>query len=514
MVVNTTKETVCVNQIIGQKLENIVVEGDMIVPDIKPDILNTITNSGTVCIYKKEVLDGKIRIDGSLNVYIVYLADDENGNVRSLNTSLDFTNIIEFDSCKEGLTLDETISIKSIECRVLNGRKVGIKAVLDANLKLYSNENVEVITQVDDMPELQVLEDSMEINSLIGNGSTKVFAKDTITLDNIDDLAEILKVDLKLVNKENKISYNKVLAKADAELKIMYLTEDNRINTVVNTIPVMGFIDMPNVTEEHICNTKYKLKNLLIKPNSVEEHSIYVETEIEIVSFVYEKKNVRIIKDLYSPVEMVQFKKQDIETRCYKNHLKDVFVLRERIPVEDLNEDKILDVQIGIDVTSSKVSNGSIYYDCEAEIEYTFESKTSSRLSVKSVRVPFNYSMELPNLDATIVETNVEVQDTSAIVLPDGNIETRANIDFGIESYKDEKINVINEIEIVDGEVPTTYSIVIYYTKRGDTLWNIAKRFNSTVAEIVKVNGIENPDKIDVGVQLFIPKHVNINVPA
>ena len=53
MVLNTTKETVCVNQIVGQKVETVTVEGDMIVPDIKPDILNTISNSGNVCIYKK-----------------------------------------------------------------------------------------------------------------------------------------------------------------------------------------------------------------------------------------------------------------------------------------------------------------------------------------------------------------------------------------------------------------------------------------------------------------------------
>ena len=54
MVVDTTKESVCINQIVGQKNENRMIEGDMIVPDIKPDILNTITTSGNVCIYKNK----------------------------------------------------------------------------------------------------------------------------------------------------------------------------------------------------------------------------------------------------------------------------------------------------------------------------------------------------------------------------------------------------------------------------------------------------------------------------
>ena len=51
--------------------EVIFVEGDMIVPDSKPDILNTICTSGVVCIYKKEVLEEKVRIDGNINTYII-----------------------------------------------------------------------------------------------------------------------------------------------------------------------------------------------------------------------------------------------------------------------------------------------------------------------------------------------------------------------------------------------------------------------------------------------------------
>jgi len=57
MLLNLKKEKVCVNKIVGQKLENIIVEGDVIVPDIKPDILNTINTSGTICIYKREAMD-------------------------------------------------------------------------------------------------------------------------------------------------------------------------------------------------------------------------------------------------------------------------------------------------------------------------------------------------------------------------------------------------------------------------------------------------------------------------
>jgi hypothetical protein len=77
MQLDINKESVCINKIVGQKTQNITVEEDMIVPDIKPDILNIINTNGNVCIYKKEVLEGKIRIDGEVQVYIIYLAENE-----------------------------------------------------------------------------------------------------------------------------------------------------------------------------------------------------------------------------------------------------------------------------------------------------------------------------------------------------------------------------------------------------------------------------------------------------
>ena len=91
MDIESSKNNLCINQIIGQKTENIIIEGDSIIPDIKPDILNSINVDGTVCIYKKEVLDGKIKIDGTINSNIIYLADNEEAGIRGFSTNIDFS---------------------------------------------------------------------------------------------------------------------------------------------------------------------------------------------------------------------------------------------------------------------------------------------------------------------------------------------------------------------------------------------------------------------------------------
>ena len=81
----------------------------------------------------------------------------------------------------------------------------------------------------------------------------------------------------------------------------MYLTEDNRINQITYKIPTVGFIDIQDISEENICDVNYEIKNIIVKPNNQEEHSIYVEIEMDVTCDTYEEKQINLIKDMYSP---------------------------------------------------------------------------------------------------------------------------------------------------------------------------------------------------------------------
>lgn len=239
--IDIIKENISINKIIGSKNFQIDVEGDTIIPDAKPDILSAISSTGNVCIYKKEILEGKIRLDGNVNIYLMYLADGEGQNTRGFSTNIDFTEILDFPGVENKMTLDENISIKKIECKVLNGRKVNFKITLEVEAKIFLNENEEMVKEVKGIDDMQSQISSLKMNTLIGQNMTKAIAKETLIVENTDNIQEILMTDIKIINKDMKISYNKVLAKADIRIKIAYLTEDrkcqeNRRNTANNGI--------------------------------------------------------------------------------------------------------------------------------------------------------------------------------------------------------------------------------------------------------------------------------------
>ena len=505
MQISTNKESLYINQVIGEKSDTIIVEEDFVVPDIKPDILNTVNTSGTICIYKKEVTEGKVRIDGAIDTYIMYMADDVEASTRGLNTKVEFSKTIDFASVKDKMMIDVKLNLKNIECKVLNGRKVNIRGIIDVDLKVMSNEETEFINEVEDCKEVQLLNESIELNSLLGRGETKVYAKDTLVIDNIDNLSEILNVKIKIINKELKISYNKILIKADACVKIMYLTEDNRICKTSQIIPVMGFVDMQDISDEDVCDVEFEVKNIVIKPNSIDEHSIYVEIELEINCMSYKTKSVNLIQDLYSPKVNLNYNQKQIKAITEKKKIKDLYSIREERLIDEIGDSKLYDVEVNPIITKKTNLKDRVMVEGETEIKFIFENQNRN-LDLKIITLPFNYNIDIPGITKNSeVDVSVNVLLEDFTTMPDKQIDIKIDLEFEVSLNNARFINVIDDIVEEEIKDCDKHSLVVYFVKPGDTLWKIAKRFHSTIQSIAAINEIEDENKISVGEQLFIP---------
>lgn len=512
MVLETMNENLCVNKLVASKKDIIMVEGDMIVPDSKPDILNTICTSGVVCVYKKEILDEKVRIDGNINTYIMYLADDTQDKVRGINTSLDFSEVIQVPNAQSGMESVIQTKLKSIECKVINGRKVGIKATLEVDIKIYEKEEVEIVNNIQNAENIQMLKEDLRVNSLVGMGENKIYTKDNISIDNIDNLAEILKTDIAITDKDVKLSYNKILAKAEARVKIMYLTEDNRVNSLDTKIPIVGFIDIPNVTEENICDLDYEIKNMIIKPNAQEEHSIYIELEISVSATVYEEKQINLIQDLYSPSEILEFNKKKITTITNKQTRKEIKQIREKIQVEGLENRNIIDVDVCPVIERQENVGNQIIYTGSLEINFLL-SNQELQMEVRNAKVPFEYQVDgVEDAENTNSRLDIEVSNQDFLVQDGGMVTGNVDLVMNSDMYKNTNMNIMNEIQTNGEREAQDYGLILYIVKKGDTLWQIAKKYGSTIDDIVRTNGIEEPNKIVPGQKVFIPRYTKVGL--
>ncbi len=513
MDIDVSKEQISVNKMVCEKKEIVFVEEDMIVPDSKPDILNAINLSGNVCIYKKEITEEKVKIDGCVNTYIMYLPDSNEDNLRGLNAKLEFSQAVAISECKEGMQAQISVEIKDLECKVLNGRKINVRAGLEMKIKIYSNEEIEIISGINNIDDIQTLDKSFEVNSLVGNGSARVYVKDTLNIDQNDEIAEILKAEVNLEDCDIKISYNKILSKCEANVKIMYLTEDNRVNTVKGKIPAVGFIDMPNVSEENICEINNEINNIIVRPNVSEEHSIYVEIEIETSCTAYEKREIALIQDLYSPSQNLDFTQKRINTSANKIKKIKNFSITSKTNIPDLVDGNLLDVEVLCAINKEQKTKSKILYEGEMTVNFIF-SNNNGNVNSKVSKIPFEFSIENPSEDENVnIETKLNIIGKNFDVKSNGDVDCTIDVEASIEFIQNTNINIIDDIKIVDDDADSgDYdSLIIYIVQKGDSLWKIAKSHRSTVDDIARVNGIEDPNLIQVGQKIYIPKFRNVS---
>jgi LysM repeat protein len=92
-------------------------------------------------------------------------------------------------------------------------------------------------------------------------------------------------------------------------------------------------------------------------------------------------------------------------------------------------------------------------------------------------------------------------------------IELRVVLSAMSEVWKQAEKKVVTSIQEVEGislDPSRIPAVTIYIVQKGDSLWSIAKRYNTTVDSLAKMNNIENPSKIQPGMQIMILKSVRV----
>lgn len=488
------KNFVVINKKIASNTKIVEVNGDIIVPDIKPDIVSIINTNANSYIYKDDVAEGRVRVDGNIDTYIVYLAD--NGENRSIQTTLNFVETIDDSNITGSSFSKQKVWVENIETKVLNERKISVKANLKIKSEVFEKVEVAISSDFEEIAEAEKLKETLDVKSLIGMNKVKTSIKEDISVDNSFEVAEILKTSVEVGNFENKISYNKVLAKADANVKVIFLSEDGRIGKAESTIPVMSFIDIDKVTDTHICNVEYAIRNMLFKVNNKEMHSISVQTDFEVSCEAYETKTIDVIQDMYGIRNNIEFSKRDMEVEIASKTKEEVVNLNENVLVEDVMN--ILDVACRPRIVNISKAGSMQNYECEMDMDIYYEADNRNGMNVKNIKIPFMMKFDGGEGDLTFSITRKQIT------------IREENVDFDMEiraiqvNNNMRKISILENVEVKSIEEECDYKMFMYFVKQGDTIWKIAKRFRVSMQTIIDINALENPDRIKVGDVLYI----------
>ena len=122
--------------------------------------------------------------------------------------------------------------------------------------------------------------------------------------------------------------------------------------------------------------------------------------------------------------------------------------------------------------------------------------------------IPFTQVMELKGVqEGDEAKVFLRLEDIDFQMLSEREGELRATVTMEANVERQEEAEVVTDIVMEDAtENLPAAGAVIYMVQKGDSLWKIAKKYRTTVADIIAVNEIENPELIYPGQKLLIIK--------
>ena len=514
------KKNIHMNKLRCKSNLQLILDDDFNVSDTKPDIDKIITSQGEVKITEIRAMNGKLMVKGALTFNVLYLSEQEQKPVYNLSGELPFDEVINMDvNCMD----DEPVvkwELEDLSTGLINSRKLSVRAIVGLYVTVEDLYDEETAVMVEGPEDIQCINKKIEVTNVVVNKKDTFRIKDEIILpSNNGNISSLLFSDIGLSNVEVRLMDDKFTVKGEIPVFILYSSndEENPIEYYETELPFSGTIDCNGCSENMIEDISFTIisKNLEIKPDvDGEERVLDIEIILEMGIKVYDVEEPEVLYDVYCIGKEVKpiIRNASYENLVIKNNSK--YRIADRIRVE-ANQPKLLQIchaNGGIKLDDIIIESNGLNVEGVIELDILYISEDDKRpLNALKGAIPFSQLVELKGMKQdSNYEIKPSIDQLSVMMLDSEEIEVKATINLNTIVFDLITEPIIADIELSEldmNKLQAMPGIIGYVVKKGDSLWNIAKKYYTTKDEIMAVNNLED-DRIKEGDKLIILKKV------
>lgn len=514
MSVILNKEKIQTGDIVCQKYNRTTIECDVIVPDVKPDISKVLEVGGYISVSEKIVRSGKVYIQGKVNMTVLYAPDGEvMGCVKSLSASQDFNHTIDAGEVDGDVSLSAEIEPESFNFSLINSRKLNLRCIAGISVKLSKADVFEILTSVDGDTPLCCKKTPIRLCNTAVNCENRVTICEQLEMPSgKPTIGEILKTTVFPQSVEFSFIENKANIKGEVRICNLYSSaDDGSVQLVEHNIPFSETLDVPGAEEDMEGEIEYSLSDMYCEvreDSDGEPRVIGVDLGLCAAIRAFKIKDYEMISDVYSLDGICTYEadERNIETLIDNSTAQITSKASIHLP-EGMPEIKQLcDISTNASVDRITVDNGEItvYYTLISNILYLTDDEAIPLVSFSDTS-DFTHTFPVANsTEDTLCDSKIYTEHTSYTLNGSGGIDLRTILGLSLRSYKNELIRPITEITVTDDDIICQRPyITIYFVRAGDTLWNIAKKYKTTVERLKECNNL-NDDRLRIGQQIRI----------
>lgn len=479
-------------------------DDDYNVPDARSDVGKVILSEGKLKVEELKEVENYIRAAGTLAFRILYESDDIERKLCVLEGRIPFEEMIYVEEPLAGAPFLKS-SNAELTVTVINSRKLSLKVLAELLVSSEGKKETELTMDVENSEKLYKKKETTQLLGLFSGGRDIYRIKEEVTLEGTkENIGTLLWTELSSRKLDTRIGTDEIELRGELLLFCLYESVDGKTEWMEQTIPYEGRLECSGAQEQMYHQIYPELTDINIEVRMDEDGEMRcfgVEAALEARMVIYTEEQVELLQDVYALTQVClpQFKEQVMEQLLMQNHSK--CKVREQLSLPEL-QDNILQIchssgRIQVEHTET-VEQGVLV---EGVLHVSFLYVTSDDeipFDVWQGMIPFSYVMES---NETCEDMKCDfthfIEQLSISLLGNGEIEVKAVLAF--HSFFKKPVHLFNIEEItyepIDiKEVEKRPGIIGYIVQDGDDLWELAKRYSTTMEGIMEVNQMENSD--------------------
>ncbi len=488
---------------------------DYNVPDAKADVKQIVQGRGTIKVEDIRLAENYLRVSGKLYFQILYITDNAESVPAVLEGMLPFEEMVYAEEKESGNYFVRNSRVE-LTTSLVHSRKVSIRAMVEMEIGQESLLDEE--TTIDVECNIPVYKKKRNVNLLELHTTKKdtYRIKEEITLPGTkESIGQLLLTDISGHKLEIRLEQDEMYLQGELMVFCMYLSEDGKTDWLEQSVPYEGRIECRGVDSDMYYHVQNTLDDTLIDLRLDEDGEMRVlgiEGTLNLQINVYQEEELEILEDMYSLEQKCKFdtREADYEELLIQNHSK--CKVAERLLLPELKDD----------VLQICHSEGAVQMDHMEQTKEGLQLEGILHLSFLYLRaddavpfgswqgmVPFSWLLECPGMTEH-VKYNIayHVEQLSVNLAGSEAVEIKAILAFDTFMRKPVQIQVITGVEFTPlpvEELEKRPGIVGYIVKDGDCLWDLAKRYMTTIEGIREINELDS-DSIKSGDKLLIFK--------
>lgn len=286
------------------------------VPGNRPDIENMLWQDVKLRSVSTKPLDGRIRLEGELMVFLIYTGADGQGPIQCLEQTIPFSGSVEVTEANEDMIPFITVKLTHKEVDVNPDpdgemREITVDAMLELDIRLYKEEDIEFVNDLyaldrEVIPETEVI----CYEQILAKNQLKHKIQEKVTMPGGKRILQICHSDGTLNVDEIRMVENGIRMDGVLESQILAMTADDLVPVTVITemIPFQMEAEVPGIDADstyHMVPVLEQISAMMIGGDTIELKAV-VSTDILVIDQSCETV-IRSVRE--EPIDMEKIKR-------------------------------------------------------------------------------------------------------------------------------------------------------------------------------------------------------------